>query len=319
MKRFRTWWRSIAAIGLAFVLIFASAAPAFAARGGGRIGGGSFRRMPTRSYSAPRSRGGNYGGGGYYGRGFSGGSGFFFLPFFLGGSGGGLFGILVFIAIASVVMRSLRGFVGDGDGDGALGLGTDSNKVGVAKVQVGLLATARELQRDLTRLAMDSDTSTPQGLATILQEATVSLMRHPEYWVYVDSQKYTTGMAAAEQKFNGLLMAERSKLNAEVLSNVNNRLNGINGKQSQPELTGDAIEDPSEYIVVTLIVAAQNKALDRVGAVRSTGDLSQALSSLGAIAADDLYALEILWEPQSPEFTLSGDEVISIYPNLIRV
>jgi uncharacterized membrane protein len=308
MNRFRTWLRSLVAIGLAIVLIFASAAPAFAARGGGRIGGGSFRSIPRRSIPAPRSRGG-----GYYGGGFSGGGSFFFLPFFLGGSGGGLFGILVFVAIASVIMRSLRSFADDGEG----GLSIDSNKVAVAKVQVGLLATARELQRDLTRLAMDSDTSTAKGLATILQEATVSLMRHPEYWVYVDSQKYVTGLAGAEQKFNGLLMAERSKLSAEVLSNVNNR---ISGKNANPELPGDvAIEAPSEYIVVTLLVAAQKKALDRVDIAKSSSDLSQALAALGAVPADDLYAMEILWEPQSPEYTLSGDEVISIYPNLVRI
>jgi uncharacterized membrane protein len=316
MKRFRNWWRSLAAIALALVLVFASTAPAFAARGGGRIGGGSFRRMPTRSYSAPRSRGGSYRGGGYYGGGFSGGSGLFFLPFFLGGSGGGLFGILVFIAIASAVIRSLRGFADGNQGELSLD-GFNPNKVAVAKVQIGLLASARELQRDLTRLAMDSDTSTPQGLATILQEATVSLMRHPEYWVYADGQKEQTGMAAAEQKFNGFLIAERSKLNAEVLSNVNNRLSD---KKANPELPADvAIEDPSEYIVVTLIVAAQHKALDRVGAIKSTNDLSQALACLGAIAADDLLALEVLWEPQSTAYTLSGDEVISIYPNLIRI
>jgi uncharacterized membrane protein len=310
MKRFRTWLRSLVAIALVFVLVFANAAPAFARRGGGRIGGGSFRRMPTRSIPAPRSRGGSY-----YGGGFSGGSGLFFLPFFLGGSGNGLFGLLVIVAIASVIMRSLRGFADDGEA------GIGSNQIAVAKVQVGLLATARELQRDLSRLAIDSDTSTPQGLATILQEATVSLMRHPEYWVYADSQKAVTGLVGAEQKFNGLLMAERSKLNAEVLSNVNNRLSG---SKNNPELLGDeataeTIEDPSEYIVVTLLVAAQHKALEQVNTARSTGELSQVLAALGAVPADDLYAMEILWEPQSEEYTLSGDEVISIYPNLIRI
>lgn len=39
----------------------------------------------------------------------------------------------------------------------------------VAKVQVGLLGTARELQRDLERIATRADTESPDGLKYILQ------------------------------------------------------------------------------------------------------------------------------------------------------
>ena len=39
----------------------------------------------------------------------------------------------------------------------------------VAKVQVGLLGSARGLQRDLERIAKRSDTSTSEGLAYVLQ------------------------------------------------------------------------------------------------------------------------------------------------------
>ena len=39
----------------------------------------------------------------------------------------------------------------------------------VAKLQVGLLGTARALQRDLDRIAGKADTSTPAGLHFVLQ------------------------------------------------------------------------------------------------------------------------------------------------------
>jgi hypothetical protein len=44
-------------------------------------------------------------------------------------------------------------------------------KVTVAKVQVGLLGSARQIQRDLERIASRADTESPQGLHYILQGA----------------------------------------------------------------------------------------------------------------------------------------------------
>ena len=42
-------------------------------------------------------------------------------------------------------------------------------RVAVAKVQVGLLGSARSLQRQLDRLASRADTTTPSGLHYVLQ------------------------------------------------------------------------------------------------------------------------------------------------------
>ena len=41
----------------------------------------------------------------------------------------------------------------------------------MAKVQVGLLGSARSLQRDLERIAKRADTNTSDGLAYVLQGA----------------------------------------------------------------------------------------------------------------------------------------------------
>lgn len=46
-----------------------------------------------------------------------------------------------------------------------------AQRVSVAKVQVGLLGSARGLQRDLERIAKRSDTSSSEGLAYVLQGA----------------------------------------------------------------------------------------------------------------------------------------------------
>lgn len=299
----KVWTRSLAAVSLVAMIVFGGAHEAFAKRGSGRLGGSSFsaptRSAPSNSYSGS-SYNNNYGGG---------------IPFIFwgGGGGGGLFTILLLVIVAGAIMQAFRG---RGDGEGITGM---ASKVTVAKIQVGLLSSARSLQQELTRLALESDTSSVEGLATVTRETAISLMRHPEYWVYVSSANENTKFALAEQKFNSLVMSERSKLNAEVLSNVSGRV--LQGKTaaSLPSAGSLDLEAPSEYIVVTLLLAVAGDSLSKLPPLRSTADLQSALSAIGSVPADNLLAVEVLWEPQSEDYTLTTDEVLTIYPDLVRI
>jgi uncharacterized membrane protein len=321
----KIWTRSlvvISAISLLAISVFGNAHEALAKRSGGRVGGSAFRSSPSRSApSAPSNSGysGNgssnsFYGGSSYGNGYgNSGGGFFFLPmFFGGGMGGGLFTFLLIAIVAGVIMQAFRGRNGEGI------TGMDS-KVSVAKIQVGLLASARSLQQELTHLALESDTSSVEGLASVARETAISLMRHPEYWVYVSSANENTKFALAEQKFNSLVMSERSKLNAEVLSNVGGRLSQAKIPATLPSQGGLLTEDPSEYIVVTLLLAVSGESISKLPVLRSTADLQSALSAIGSVPADNLLAVEVLWEPQSEEYTLTTDEVLTIYPDLVRI
>ena len=96
-----------------------------------------------------------------------------------GGGGGGLGTVVALGVLIAVGQRLLRG----GGGGPLLGeLGGDA--VGVAKVQVGLLGSARDLQRDLDRIATRADTNSADGLHYVLEETVLALLRAPEYWVY---------------------------------------------------------------------------------------------------------------------------------------
>ena len=87
------------------------------------------------------------------GPGFGGGFGFpFLLPFFGFGGGGSLFTILIFFAIASFLFRAL-GSLGSSSSNEGYGQSYDNPPISVAKVQVGLLSSARELQAELNELA----------------------------------------------------------------------------------------------------------------------------------------------------------------------
>jgi uncharacterized membrane protein len=305
-QRFKPLAKPLIAISLIGMLVLGHADSAWAARAGGRIGGGSFR-APAPSMRAPQTR--MPSGGGYYP-----GGGFgmpFIFPFFgIGGGFGGLFTLLIFIAIANFLVRSFRS-VGEDSDYGAYP--TSSNPpVSVAKLQVGLLSEARSLQDDLNRIAATADTGSSQGLAQLLQETTLSLLRHPDYWAYAASQDQQTRLLSAEAEFNRYTLSARSKFSEETLSNVNAQLTQ---KAPKAAITGDAASDiPGEYILATLVVAAQGK-LD-LPTINSSEDLRRALSQIGAIGSDNLLAVEVLWTPQQSGETLTADEMIADYPEL---
>lgn len=311
----KSFIKPLIVVSLVLTLVLGNASGALAARTGGRIGGGSFG-APSRTFSSPRTYappGGGYGGG--YGYGYGGGGGFFLLPFLgIGGGFGGLFTILIFFAIANFLVQSFRR-LGSSD---ANELGYSENPtVSLQEVQVGLLAEARELQTELTQLAETADTGSAEGRAQVLQEASLALLRHPEYWVYAGVQSQQARLEAAEAKFNQLSLAERSKFSEETLSNFNNQLRQASTKGSLPGDTGVnalATQGPGEYIVVTLLTATLGKV--DLPPVNDSQDLRRALSVLGGLSSDRLLAIEILWTPQASGDTLTSDDMMANYPNL---
>lgn len=308
--RIKSILKSLLALGIVFTLIFSQADSALAARSGGRIGGGSFRAPRTYSPGPTRAPGGGYGGG----FGFP-----FLIPFFgFGGGFGGLFSIFIFIAIANFLVRSFQSAT-QGEETGSYG----SLGVSVARVQVGLLAEGRSLQDDLDRIAQTADTGSSEGRAQVLQESTLALLRHPEYWAYGATDTTRAGMESAEAQFNQWAIAERSKFTEETLSNYNNQLSGQtapaipSGDGGNGEIVAQEGQAPGEYIVVTIVVGTVGK-LD-LPKINSTQDLRQAISRLGSVGGEQLLAVEVLWSPQAKGDTLSTDDMLANYPNLALV
>ena len=300
--------------GLVLTLALSHADNALAARTGGRIGGGSFRAPSSRTYTprtyAPPGGGGYYPGGGF---GFP-----FLIPFWgIGGGFGGLFTILIFFAIANFLMQTFRRVSNDGEAET---YGYSSNPpVSVTRLQVGLLAQARGLQSELNKIAESADTNSPQGRAEILQEASLALLRHPEYWVYAGGGTEQVKLTAAENQFNRLSLAERSKFSEETLSNVNNQLKAALNKEALPSADIDnptqlISEGPGEYLIVTLLAATLGKM--EIPQINSADDLRQALRRIGGIGGDQLLAIEVLWTPQAEGDTLTSDDILAEYPDL---
>lgn len=306
-------FKPLVALGLVAVLFFSTADSALAARGG-RIGGGSFRApsrsMPSRTYTRPSGGGYGYPGGGF---GFP-----FIFPIF-GFGGGGLFSLLIMFAIAGFLIRAFRQFTsGDSYDSGYGGYTPTSPKVSVAKLQVGLLSEARSLQSDLERIAMSADTSSSEGLAQVLQETTLSLLRHPDYWMYAATDSEQARLESAEAKFNQMVLAERSKFSEETISNVNNQLKQAETKAALPGKGGELAEQaPGEYIVATLVVGVEGDF--SLPKVTNSQDLRRAISQIGSVSSDRLLALEVLWSPQGEGDVLTSDDLMAEYPSLTLV
>jgi uncharacterized membrane protein len=188
-------------------------------------------------------------------------------------------------------------------------------------LQVGLLASARGLQNELNYIAETADTNSPEGRAEVLQEASLALLRHPEYWVYAGSGTQQARLNAAESQFNRLSIAERSKFSEETLTNVNNQLKAATSKDALPAAGGELdnptkliSEGPGEYIIVTLLAATLGKF--QLPEVNSPDDLRQALRVIGSIPAEQLLAMEVLWTPQASGDTLTSDDILAEYPDL---
>lgn len=289
-----------------------------AARSGGRMGG--MRSSFSSSYAMSRSdglrssmqsmRGGPRGmrqlGGGVQT------NAFFFSPFGFGFGygypmGGGMMSLLFWGVFAAILIQVIRGSMGDGgDEDGYLASGS---KLSVAKVQVGLLSNARELQRDLERIASRADTSSPKGLHYVLQETVLALMRNPDYCVYGFAKSGIEGSPEeAESRFNKLSLEERGKFQKETRVNVG----GMRQESSLGGRSGGG--GVGELIVVTILVAAEGRV--RLPKVNSRNQLRDALSTLGSIPAEDVYAVEVLWTPEEEGDYFSQEDLAYDYPLL---
>jgi uncharacterized membrane protein len=291
---------------------------AVAKSSGGRGGGGSFRggSRSGGSRSGSNSNSNNnsgYGrgntviiapGGGYYGTGGG------FLPMLLIM---GLFGIPTIGLIAFFLLANRNQSSGSyGNNLNGINNELDNNIVTVSKLQIALFSQTKGLQSQLSELTLKVDTSTPEGLFELLQESALVLLRNSENWSHVWANSETVSIEKADSIFNQFSLQERSKFNAETLTNVK-------GTVKQKEVVVPGLEeDPAAYIVVTLLVGtADDKPLFQE--VRSAETLKKALERVASVPPDYLMAFEVLWSPQVEEDSLTYDELLTEYTDMVQI
>jgi uncharacterized membrane protein len=292
VRRYHQW---ILAFVVAIALVFLLVAPALALGGG--VGGGS--------RFGGGFGGGSEGGGVPIG---GGGGGFFFpvfFPFF--GFGGGLLPILLFLFF---IWLSRQASTQPAGGPVAP---YRPSEVNLIRLEIGLLATAKDVPPALHRLVESVDTSTDIGLSQLLQQAALLLLRHQQYWHAASYEYRRVRYAEAEAAFNALTMEARSKLSYETISNVG----GIKQVDTEHLPAPAGSIPPGDYIVVVLIVASS--APLRLRPARTAEEIREQLAEIAAAAGSNLEAVEVIWQPDSTEEALNRDDLMSLYPELAPI
>ncbi len=211
-------------------------------------------------------------------------------------------GTIIYFIIRAIFFRSKPSTVSD------LGNKTFT----ISKLQVALLSQAREVQSRLTELSLEVDTNTPDGLLTLMQESALALIRTPENWTHVSTSSQSVDKSQAEEIFSKLSFEERSKFSEETLTNVGGRV------ARRQEAIASPDEDPAAYIVVTLLVGTEHdKPL--FGEIKNTQELQKALEAIASIPASHLLVFELLWSPQADSDSLTYDELLTEYSNMIQI
>ena len=310
-----SWSRRLGLI-LAFGVMMVSA-DAYAGRSrggsfGSRGGFGRSRSSSTRSSSRGRSSGSSRVGGGTR-----------VMPFFFwgggggsGGGGGGIFSFLFTLAILAIVFlfirKIYRQFTGGGSGGGGGGSGR-SGRASVVKLQLGFFGSAKNVQSQLAHMARSGRLGTSEAEAGMLSEVALLLTRN------LDSLRYAAmevveklPLSKAEAAFQRQATQERSKYE---VSGIRADEGGVRESDERPDETYEV----SEAIVVTLIVATSlYEIFEGLSATDESG-VRACLESISSVPSDELLALEVIWVPDDEEGRLTEDEVLELYPELMRM
>jgi uncharacterized membrane protein len=193
----------------------------------------------------------------------------------------------------------------------------------VVRLQVALRAAAgaRALQEALERTAAraTTDTSSPRGQAAVLRETAQALLRalgaqEPLCVAASGSCRVHDGAAAAEEAFNELALAARSKFETETLVNVNARRSTTAPAAAPAAPASAGSTNTNEFVVVSILAVVDVPFL--LGSVSSADELREALARLAGVQPGALSAVQVLWAPQQEGDTLTAEELAEKFPTL---
>ena len=317
-RRGRSWWSRLAAtVALVLALVVAPALALAGPRSGGSFGGRlGFRSSP--GLNMPRSYSG--GGSNYYG----GGPNIHIFPGWGWGWGGfgygggfGLFGsvltlVIIGVAVASIaraVRASRRMGTSNYDDDGDGQVVAMPGRAYLYRLQLALGRSARGIQDRLADFAAQGDTTTEVGLAALLQQTALELLREKDSIRYASADaRGPMSLTNAETSMNSLALAERSRFQVE-------RVRAADGRTARSDAPAEEGKEALELVVVTLVTATR-APLGEFKAIDGPEQLRALLAELGAIPADGLLGIEVIWTPADANDSMTETDVMTTYPEL---
>jgi uncharacterized membrane protein len=301
----------------------------------------SFLVVPALALAGPRSGGSFSGRGGFrssgssYSRGYAPGRpvsgrgtsvvmmpgfGWGFLPFGLGG-GFSLLGTMMMIGVlgfgAVLVARALRrahrqspdGHWHDDHDDYHGAPAVAPGRAYVYRLQLGLGRSARGIQKRLEAFAASGDTATEVGLAHLLAQTALELMREKDAIRYGAAESHgPMSLTNGETKMNALALNERSRFQVE-------RVRGADGKVRRSDEAATESPDVLEYLLVSVLVATRIP-LPALKELTDREQLDSVLAELGGLSPDSLLGVEVIWTPADPGDALTETDLLISHPHL---
>ncbi len=181
----------------------------------------------------------------------------------------------------------------------------------ISTVQVALLANS-PIQQQLSEIVETMEIATPEQLKEQLQAVVIALLRLTEFWSHAQVASQTfPDRTQAESFYSQGSMQERAKLSEETLTRDSFGLR-------EKAIVLPEGEDPAAYVVVTLRLGTTH---DRplFETVHSSADLKVIFDKLAAMTTPELLTFELIWSPQESSDSLSRDELLTEYSDLVMV
>ncbi|WP_126209984.1 DUF1517 domain-containing protein, partial [Thermus scotoductus] len=217
------------------------------------------------------------------------------------GGGGGSLGIvpvLVVLGLVLVTAYMVRGLRQAGEEPTA----------SVARLRLALLARP-QVQQVLRQLAEEADTTSAKGLADLLDEAVLLLLREEPAWRFGDYQVAAGSEEEVLARFDAWMLEERSKYQ-ETFRHFEGKKQALADYQAQ-------VEPGGRYLVVSLLLADRRLLAPKLPLGRH--GLREALLDLAGSSPYTLLAFYLSWTPEKEGEALTEEELVLLYPDLSKL
>jgi len=171
--------------------------------------------------------------------------------------------------------------------------------------------------KSMRRLTLQADTSSRKGVQNLLSDVALELLRQDVSTESAfSSYDYFQNSDLAQRAFQAESIRSRSKFDQETV----NKFGGQDRTIVPTDL--DTTEAPSKAAkaVVTINLAIEGSST-KLPKISTRDDLKECLTKIAqdCVVEDCLLSGEVLWSPDGPNETLSRDELVEKYPNLVSL
>ncbi|GIW27079.1 MAG: hypothetical protein KatS3mg070_0442 [Meiothermus sp.] len=218
------------------------------------------------------------------------------------GYGIDLIALIFIVGIVIVSFSMIRGLQRAGSGTGV----GDEPESTVARLRLAILYNP-ELQASLRQTAEAADTESVRGLADLMDNTAVLLLREQAGWRFGMYEVWTGSLQKAEGQFDAWMTETRSEF-VETYRHFEGKEVVQAGYQPKAEPDG-------RYILVTLLLAVSGSLPSIPTPLRREG-ARQALMALASSSPTNTLAAYVAWTPEASGEALTEQELLMGWPRL---